>query len=323
GQYFHTGTPVVLWSDPGGYDAYRTDKRFAPLDEPGWDAEATSGPRFPNRYSLREDVLTPEQIERVRGGGWDLPLVQDVVDLFVIHYDVAGTSRRCFKILQDARGLSVHFMLDIDGTIYQTLVVKERAWHAKLANARSVGIEITNIGAYPPDDDTLDKWYARADDGRMRITLPPSRGDGGVRTPGFVGRPMRDEPIEGVIKGRTLRMYDLTPEQYDSLIKLTATLCTVLPNLKLDYPRDEAGRPRPDALTVQEMADFRGLLGHYHVADSGGKIDPGPAFQWDRVIREAKRLLGTSPKTHWGAARSGPLRSPSEGRDSDAARPPG
>src|SRR6185295_15526965 len=23
GRYFHTGTPVVLWTDPGGYDAYR------------------------------------------------------------------------------------------------------------------------------------------------------------------------------------------------------------------------------------------------------------------------------------------------------------
>jgi N-acetylmuramoyl-L-alanine amidase len=23
GQFFHTGTKVVLWMDPGGYDAYR------------------------------------------------------------------------------------------------------------------------------------------------------------------------------------------------------------------------------------------------------------------------------------------------------------
>ena len=27
GQYFHTGAPVVLWTDPGGYDAYRTERR--------------------------------------------------------------------------------------------------------------------------------------------------------------------------------------------------------------------------------------------------------------------------------------------------------
>ena len=27
GQFFHTGTPVVLWLDPGGYDAYRVERR--------------------------------------------------------------------------------------------------------------------------------------------------------------------------------------------------------------------------------------------------------------------------------------------------------
>ena len=48
-------------------------------------------------------------------------MLQQVVDQFVIHFDVCGTSRRCFEVLQDKRGLSVHFMLDIDGTIYQTL----------------------------------------------------------------------------------------------------------------------------------------------------------------------------------------------------------
>ena len=33
GQYFHTGAPVVLWTDPGGYDAYRTERRFVPWDQ--------------------------------------------------------------------------------------------------------------------------------------------------------------------------------------------------------------------------------------------------------------------------------------------------
>ena len=31
GQLFHTTTKVVLWTDPGGYDAYRVEPRFAPL----------------------------------------------------------------------------------------------------------------------------------------------------------------------------------------------------------------------------------------------------------------------------------------------------
>src|ERR1043165_4128156 len=72
GQLVHTGTRVVLWTDPGGYDAYRVERRFAPFDKSSWEtshvavAELTS----PNRYGLRRDArLTPKEIEQVRGGG--------------------------------------------------------------------------------------------------------------------------------------------------------------------------------------------------------------------------------------------------------------
>ena len=33
GQFVHTGTKVVLWMDPDGYDAYRVERRFAPVAE--------------------------------------------------------------------------------------------------------------------------------------------------------------------------------------------------------------------------------------------------------------------------------------------------
>ena len=33
GQLYHTTAPVVLWMDPGGYDAYRLERRFVPLDQ--------------------------------------------------------------------------------------------------------------------------------------------------------------------------------------------------------------------------------------------------------------------------------------------------
>jgi len=61
----------------------------------------------------------------------------------------------------------VHFMLDVDGTIYQTLDVKERAWQATKANDRSVGIEIANIGAYPANGNStvLSEWYRKGPDG--------------------------------------------------------------------------------------------------------------------------------------------------------------
>ncbi len=32
GQLFRIGAPVKLWLDPGGYDAYRTDRRFSDFE---------------------------------------------------------------------------------------------------------------------------------------------------------------------------------------------------------------------------------------------------------------------------------------------------
>jgi N-acetylmuramoyl-L-alanine amidase len=314
GQFVHTGTRIVLWMDPGGYDAYRVERRFSPLDRADWEhsrqdqRELTS----PNRYGLRRSKLTPEEIERVRGGGWDLATLQRVVDQFVIHFDACGTSRQCFKVLQDERDLSVHFMLDLDGTIYQTLDLKERAWHATTSNSRSVGIEIANIGAYGPDEpNPLHNWYAKESNGRTRITIPPEFGDGGVRTRHFVGQPARPEPVHGTIQGRDLVQYDFTPEQYSALCKLTAALCRIFPRINCDYPRDFGGRLVLQKLPDDELNVYHGVLGHYHVQTD--KVDPGPAFQWDRVIREARKLLNAglsemADETSKGHLRAGPLR---------------
>ena len=149
GQLFHTGTPVVLWNDPGGYDAYRLEPRFGDGD---------GDPR--GRYGSLRRQLPGELRARVRDRGWTLEELREVVHLFVLHYDVAGTSRHCFEILHDQRNLSVHFLLDLDGTIYQTLDLKERAWHATIANDHSVGIEIAHPGAYPAaDHPAFTTWY--------------------------------------------------------------------------------------------------------------------------------------------------------------------
>ncbi len=299
GQFVHTGTPLVLWMDPGGYDAYRVERRFSPLEKSDWassQAEA-KGLRFPNRYSMRHSkLLTDEEVERVRGGGWDLPLLQQVVDQFVIHFDVAGVSRQCFNTLQDHRDLSVHFMLDLDGTIYQTLDLKERAWQATKANTRSVGIEIANMGAYRVGEkNPFDEWYAKEPNGQTRITIPERLGDAGIRTKGFIGHPARPEPVTGNTQGKELIQYDFTPQQYQALIKLTASLCKVLPKINCDYPKDAHGKLITEKLLDDDYDKYQGVLGHFHVQTD--KVDPGPAFQWDYVIDNARKLLngGMSP----------------------------
>ena len=286
GQYFHTGAPVVLWTDPGGYDAYRVERRFVPFEESSWEKSKDSM-KGPNRFDLRSAGLTPEQIEKFRGGGWDLDSLRDVVDQFVLHYDVCGTSRTCFRVLHDMRRLSVHFMLDIDGTIYQTMDAKERGWHATVSNTRSVGIEIAHMGAYKPGDNaTLAKWYAADELGNVRITIPSEKGDGGVRTPNFVGRPLVNDRIRGEIHGQTLEQPDFTPQQYDSLARLIAALHVALPKIELTYPKDAAGNLITRHLSDDELKQFRGVLGHYHVQDD--KIDPGPAVRWELLMQRAR-----------------------------------
>ncbi len=303
GQFFHTGAPVVLWIDPGGYDAYRTTPRF-PADEAENGRGRTASPARPlgPRFDFRDGVLDDAALRRVLALGWDLPALQQAVDLFVIHYDACGLSRECFRVLHDQRGLSVHFMIDLDGTIYQTLDVKERAWHAGSVNSRSVGVEIANRGAYEAGQGDLDRWYVR-DEAGTRVTLPAKLGDGGIRTPGFTARPERAAPITGRIGDQTVTMYDFTPQQYESLIRLAATLCTILPRIACAYPADADGKLIARSLRAAELAEFRGLAGHYHVAEPGRKVDPGPAFQWERVVREARKLMGTPPGEHWPAGR--------------------
>ena len=282
GELFRTGTRVLLWNDPGGYDAYRIEPKFP--DELG-SAEPPKGARYGTfRRQLDESIA-----EVVHRRGWKLDELQQTVQHFVLHYDVCGTSRRCFKVLQDRRGLSVHFMLDVDGTIYQTLDLKERAWHAGTANDHSIGIEIAHVGAYSsPDHKTMNTWYERDDEG-VKVVFPESIPTPGVRAKDFTPRPARDEIIEGTIQGRRLYQYDFTEEQYQALAKLIAALSQVLPRVKLQYPVDESGQLVRKVMTPEALSEFEGLIGHYHVTTR--KIDPGPALDWDRLIREAKASL--------------------------------
>jgi N-acetylmuramoyl-L-alanine amidase len=111
-----------------------------------------------------------------------------------------------------------------------------------------------------------------------------------LHTPDFVGRPARPAPVTGDIQNTTLVQYDLTPQQYAALIKLTAALCKVFPQISCDYPRDSTGELVPRKLPDDDLARFKGVLGHYHIQTN--KTDPGPALQWPKIINGARRLLG-------------------------------
>ena len=83
--------------------------------------------------------------------------------------------------------------------------------------------------------------------------------------------------------------YDFTPEQYQSLIKLTAAVCKIFPKIKCRYPTDADGKLIPHKLPDDELKNYEGIIGHYHIQTN--KVDPGPAFQWDYVITNAQKIL--------------------------------
>jgi N-acetylmuramoyl-L-alanine amidase len=291
GRRFHTGAKVVTWMDPGGYDAYQPIlPRKSPTKRPAKSRKA--GPAapapIPKSFGVREITLASGHSQPLQHG--DFAGLQRLVDQFVLHYDGSGVSSACFNALRQ-RSLSVHFLLDVDGTLYQTLDLEERALHATIANDRSIGVEIANIGAYlPTESKVLNEWYRRDAQGRTLLTVPREIGSPRIRTKDFEGRPAREPRIRGDIQGHVLDQYDFTPEQYVALSRLTAALCSVFPRLACDYPRDRAGQVIPHKLADDMLARYHGVLGHYHVQTN--KQDPGPALQWDKVINGAKTLLG-------------------------------
>lgn len=266
GHMIHTGAPVIRWDAPDGFNAYLESRFFTPQEtlpsNPARDCDT------PQRYGVRGCLLDdgaeqPISLRRAR------ELIRRNVDLIVLHYDAAGSSRRCFEVLHDERGLSAHFLIDLDGTIYQTLDVRERARHAGSANDRSVGIEIANIGAYedPGSLRDLAEHLVRIDHGKWDTS----------------GAPWNEgEPVVGNIQGRYVYQYRFTGAQYESLVKLTRALFAALPSIRREYPRDRRGRVPAVVLSESRRNRFSGILGHYHV--SAEKIDPGPAFDWNRFL---------------------------------------
>lgn len=155
--------------------------------------------------------------------------------MFVVHWDACLSSASCANVLKD-RGLSVHFCLDNDGTIYQLVDCSDIAYHAGGVNSASIGIEVSN-GFYPK----FQSWYEKN---------------------GFGPRPLLTKTkIHKSVIDSHLDFYDIQKEALSVLIK---TVCNWY------------GIPlqTPDSITeVPEVANgsYKGVVCHYHVTTD--KID--------------------------------------------------
>ena len=237
GQPFEVGSPVVLWREPQGFDAYQTRC----IDQHGGCCDGES-----KRYGVRKGVEHGTLDE-----------LQGEVSQLVLHFDGCVNSRSCFKSMHNRPrpsgsgcGLSAHFMIDADGTIYQTLDLVERAYHAEEANSDSIGVEICNRGRVDRSE-----WPKLPADYRTRPTH------------------------EVVINGDRHEAYEFRPEQYRAIVALTRTLLRVFPKIKPVIP-EVNGQPIMD--TLSDPLSFSGIMGHLHIEKK--KWDPG-ALDWHRILR--------------------------------------
>jgi N-acetyl-anhydromuramyl-L-alanine amidase AmpD len=137
-----------------------------------------------------------------------------------------------FETLRE-RGLSVHFVVEADGTVWQFADCDRRCSHAGPANGWSIGIEIVNpAGATLSAKDSAD------------------------------GRTV----AECSIRGRRVRHASFTAAQTRSALALTRAVCAA-------WGLPFRARAGEGTATARELADFRGVLGHYEISDQ--KTDPG------------------------------------------------
>lgn len=164
------------------------------------------------------------------------------IRLFINHWDVCLNSRSCNDVL-NKRGISVHFLIDNDGTIYQTMDMQHGAWHAGSGaiNKASVGVEISNA-FYTKHQN----WYVKN---------------------GYGERPIIENAVVHGDKVEThLGFY---PVQIKAAQALWSAIAGVT-DVELKTPLD-GGKTSTDYSKDVVSSKFAGVISHYHCSKK--KID--------------------------------------------------
>jgi N-acetylmuramoyl-L-alanine amidase len=229
GQQFDVGQRVITFQEDAKINAYTPHRTDDPSKIPPFQpAKGMAG--AVERWRPRRLIGSDRSLERLK----------QVLRQFVIHHDGCQDSRTCFQVLHNERGLSVHFLIDNDGTIFQTLDLVDCAFQAAGVNEISIGVELANRGdalRFPND------YHGKRD----KVTCK--------------------------INGHQFLAYEYTKAQVESMISLGKALSRVFPNLPQVYPT-AGGDEQSWATLGGDPRDYAGYLGHYHVTSN--KWDPGP-----------------------------------------------
>ena len=246
-QRFDIDHKVITFEDKHGYSHYlphcnrNPDKVYPSHPASGLSDRML---RYRARRSMgrdwKERLSPPAALRRLKRG----------VRQFLIHMDGCRDAYMCYTVLHDQRGLSVHFMVDNDGTIYQALDLADCAFHGGGVNEFSIGVELQNRG--------------RAKKGKEDYYTKQKL-------------PARDI-VTCKVHGFLFRAFDFTEGQYTAMIKLSTALNKIL-DLPLVAPQ-HGGEPVWGVM--ERYRRFRGFLGHYHIERQ--KWDPGP-WDFQRMFR--------------------------------------
>lgn len=256
GKKFDIGTNVILWNDSGGFNAYDTS-RYVYQEQDRQTGKMQTTIVEGKRYDSRAFFGTP-----------DLKKLQNIITQFVLHHSGLYRAKDTFTTLHCQRRLSVHFILDDDGTLYQTLDLVEKAWQAGSNNKMSVGIEIDSraVASRFPE--------AYGENNRLKYKVLP--------------RLKRLDKINN----QWCLGYEYNDKQYSTLIRLGAALIQIFPQIVADFPRTSTGKIIKSELL--NPTAYRGFIGHYNITST--KIDP-ISFDHERFLRGVLTKNPNQPST--------------------------
>jgi hypothetical protein len=181
---------------------------------------------------------------------------------FVNHWDACLSTESMTRVIEK-RGISIHFGIDNDGTIYQLLDTQHAAWQAggKQWNHDSVGVEIANA-FYPKYQD----WYERNEFGSR-----PVNKKGSVRCHG----------------GTLEEHLGFYPVQIEALKALWVAIHRGI-GIPLECPTDATGALIETVCKKCEKSEFSGFINHYNLTKR--KIDCA-GLDLLELIEECKEML--------------------------------
>jgi hypothetical protein len=179
------------------------------------------------------------------------------VKMIVTHFDVCLSAKSCARVLEK-KGISSHFVIDNDGTIYQMVDTQHEGWHAgnRKVNKSSIGIDISNA-VYAK----YQKWYRRK---------------------GFGPRPLLEKvKVHNSYIKECLGFYPVQLEAYKVLVK---TLCSHY-DIPIQMPMDDSGNVLLAEHKETKIGKFSGIVNHFHVTRNKWDV---ANLDWDEMLSDLK-----------------------------------